>query len=276
MKKIFYILSAALFIGCGSAPVEQTAEVQVIGHRGGRYEVDENTLSAFVESYNNGVNSYETDIRLTADNELVISHDASLKRMFGVDVDVEKTTRAELTQYKSLKGNPVLFVDELAKFYSDKAIRYVEWEMKSNNYTPEQLEFYCDKLYKTVMASKPENALYVFSSFDERAITTMLRLHPDAEGMYLTAQPVCDEVIAKAKSLNVRRLGCTINGTSRSQMKKAHEAGMLVNLWPGSNIEDFRLAQALGADIACSDVPAAVIKFAKKNMKWVKIPKDLR
>lgn len=274
MKRFFYTLCAVVF--AATAMAQEIAEIEVIGHRGGRYETDENTLSAFVESYKNGVRSYETDIRLTADNELVISHDASLKRMCSVDVDVEKSTRAELFKYKSLKGNPVLFVDQLAAFYSDKDIRYVEWEMKSNNYTPEQLELYCDKLYKTVMASKPENALYVFSSFDERAITTMLRLHPDAEGMYLTAQPVCDEVIAKAKSLNVRRLGCTINGTSRSQMKKAHEAGMLVNLWPGSNIEDFRLAQALGADIACSDVPAAVIKFAKKNMKWVKIPKDLR
>ena len=274
MKRFFYTLCAVVF--ATTAMAQEIAEIEVIGHRGGRYETDENTLSAFVESYKNGVRSYETDIRLTADNELVISHDASLKRMCSVDDDVEKSTRAELLKYKSLKGNPVLFVDQLAAFYSDKDIRYVEWEMKSNNYTPEQLEFYCDKLYKTVMASKPENALYVFSSFDERAITTMLRLHPDAEGMYLTAQPVCDEVIAKAKSLNVRRLGCTINGTSRSEMKKAHEAGMLVNLWPGSNIEDFRLAQALGADIACSDVPAAVIKFAKKNMKWVKIPKDLR
>lgn len=274
MKKIIYTLGFALI--ALSAVAQKPLSIEVLGHRGGRYEIDENTLSAFQTAYKKGVHSFETDIRLTADGDLVISHDASLKRMCGVDVDVEKSTRQQLKTHKSLKGNDVLFVDELAAFFAPRDIRYIEWEMKSNNYTPEQLEFYCDKLYKTVMASKPENALYVFSSFDERAITTMLRLHPDAEGMYLTAKPVCDEVIAKAKSLNVRRLGCTINGTSRSQMKKAHEAGMLVNLWPGSNIEDFRLAQALGADIACSDVPAAVIKFAKKNMKWVKIPKDLR
>jgi hypothetical protein len=86
MKKLFYILSAAL-IGC-AAPVEQSANIEVLGHRGGRYEVDENTLSAFVTSYENGVLSYETDIRLTADNELIISHDASLKRTtFDVKLD---------------------------------------------------------------------------------------------------------------------------------------------------------------------------------------------
>ena len=200
MKKIFYILSAALFIGC-SAPTPKGAQIEVLGHRGGRYETDENTLSAFVESYNNGVRSYETDIRLTADNELVISHDASLKRIFGVDVNVEQSNRADLTQYNSLKGHPVLFVDELAEFFGSKDIRYVEWEMKSGNYTQEQLDLYCDKLYTCTMASKPADALYIFSSFDERAILTMLRLHPEAEGMYLTSQPVTEEVIEKVKSL---------------------------------------------------------------------------
>ena len=276
MKKIIYILSAALFIGCCSAPVEQTAEVQVIGHRGGRYEVDENTLSAFVDSYNNGVNSYETDVRLTADNELVISHDASLKRMFGVDVDVEKSTRAELTQYKSLKGNPVLFVDELAQFYSQNAIRYVEWEMKSHNYTPEQLKLYCSKLYNTVMPLKPEGALYIFSSFDERAIRTVKELCPEAECMYITAKPVCDEVIETVLRLGIRRVGATIHETNREAMKKAHEAGLIVNLWPGKCVEDFQLAYALGADIACSDVPVAVLNFAKENMKWINPNKDLK
>jgi glycerophosphoryl diester phosphodiesterase len=274
MKKLFYILSAAL-IGC-AAPVEQSANIEVLGHRGGRYEVDENTLSAFVTSYENGVLSYETDIRLTADNELIISHDASLKRTFGVDVNVEQNTRAQLAEYKSLKGNPVLFVDELAEFFGKGNIRYVEWEMKSNNYTPEQLGFYCTKLYNTTMNLKNEGAIYVYSSFDERAILTMKQLFPESECMYLTSQPVSEEIIAKAESLGVRRLGCTIHGTSRDAMKKAHEAGMYVNLWPGSNVEDFQLALALGADIACTDVPTAVLNFVKTNMKWVNPTKDLK
>ena len=165
---------------------------------------------------------------------------------------------------------------ELAKFYSDKAIRYVEWEMKSNNYTPEQLKLYCDKLYNTVMPLKPANALYIFSSFDERAILTMLELHPEAECMYITAKPLCDEVIEKVLSLGIRRVGATIHATSRDAMKKAHEANLVVNLWPGSCVEDFQLAYALGADIACSDVPVAVLDFVKNNMKWIKPMKDLK
>ena len=52
---------------------QQAREIQVIGHRGGRYEFEENTLAAFKGSYEKGVRGYETDIRMTADGELVIT-----------------------------------------------------------------------------------------------------------------------------------------------------------------------------------------------------------
>lgn len=161
MRKIFCTLCFAL--AALSAMAQKQLAIEVLGHRGGRYEVDENTLSAFQIAYKNGIQSFETDIRLTADGELVISHDASLKRQCGVDVIVENTTRKELKNYKSLKGNEVLFVDELAAFFAPRNIRYIEWEMKTNSYTPEQLKVYCDKLYNAVMPSKPAGAAYIFS-----------------------------------------------------------------------------------------------------------------
>lgn len=272
MKKIICSLCFA-FVTL-SAMAQKPLAIEVLGHRGGRYEVDENTLTAFQTAYKNGVHSFETDIRLTADGDLVISHDASLKRMCGVDVIVENTTRKELKNYKSLKGNEVLFVDELAAFFAPRDIRYIEWEMKTNSYTPEQLKEYCDKLYNAVMPSKPAGAAYIFSSFDTRAITTMKALHPDADCMYLTSRPVEKAVLDKAEELGVKRLGYNLGGTSRKAMKEAHKRGMIVNLWPGGSLEDFQLAVNIGADIACTDYPQAVLKFVKKKMKWVSPQND--
>lgn len=274
MKRFFTFIAMAA-IALGAAAQEQRA-IQVLGHRAGRYETDENTLAAFQQSYKNGVRAYETDFRMTADNELVVSHDASLKRTVGVDIDVEKSTREQIKGVKTLKGNPVLFLDELSEFFSTSKVTYIEWEMKSNNYTEEQLKTYCDKAYKTVMPNKPKDALYIFSSFDKRSIQTMKALHPDAVCMYITASPLNADVLNTLKEIGVNRVGCTIHGTSRKAMKEAHKQGVIVNLWPGSNIEDFQLALALGADIACTDVPVAVLKFVKKNMPWVTPTKDLR
>lgn len=274
MKRLFYTFICTLM--AATALAQKPAEVELIAHRGGRYEFEENTLSAFVESYKKGVRSYETDVRLTADNHIVVSHDATLKRVFGIDVNVEKSQRADLLSHRSPKGNPVLFADELAEFFSQKDIRYIEWEMKSKNYTPEQLEIYCDKLYKIVMAAKPKDALYIFSSFDERALLTMKRLHPDAECGLIIRDPMSDELIAHLKSLGFKRVACTVEGTSRKAMKAAHKEGLIVNLWPGKSVEDFQLAVALGADIACTDIPVEVLKSIKKSTPWITPMKNIK
>ncbi len=123
MKKITMI-ALALLISVG-AMAQQTTAVQVIGHRGGRAEFEENTLAAFKGSFEKGVRGYETDIRMTADQELVITHDASLKRMTGVDIDVEKSTRKEIKKVKTLQGNPILFLDELVKYFRGSDIAYI-------------------------------------------------------------------------------------------------------------------------------------------------------
>lgn len=274
MKRIAFTLFALLLSSVAMA--QQTREIQVIGHRGGRYEFDENTLAAFKGSYEKGTRGYETDIRMTADGELVISHDASLKRLTDVDIDVEKSKRSDIAPIKSKEGNPVLFVDELAAYFATTSVAYIEWEMKSNNYSEEQLKIYCDKIYKTVMARKPASALYVFSSFDHRSLRTMKALHPDAECMLITGDPMNEKTMQTAKELGVKRIACGVEGTSRAAMTAAHKEGYIVNLWPGGSIEDFQLALALGADIACTDYPVKVIEFVKEKMPWVTTTKSLK
>ena len=100
MKKIFTLLCGMML--AATALAQQARDIQVIGHRGGRYEFEENTLAAFKGSYAGGVRAYETDIRLTADGELVVLHDSSLKRMTGVDMDVEKSKRKDIEKVRTL------------------------------------------------------------------------------------------------------------------------------------------------------------------------------
>lgn len=73
-------------------------EETYIAHRGlfdDELKAPENSMKAFERavSYRFGI---ELDVRLTKDNELVVFHDDSLKRMCGIDKDVYDYTFAEL------------------------------------------------------------------------------------------------------------------------------------------------------------------------------------
>ena len=68
----------------------------MLAHRGLALEAPENTLLAFAHAVTIGASYLETDVHLTADGIAVVSHDPSLRRVAGRDVDVSKLTMAEL------------------------------------------------------------------------------------------------------------------------------------------------------------------------------------
>ena len=59
MRRIIFTLSALII--AASAMAQQNTSIEVLGHRGGRYEFDENTISAFEGAYKKGIHSFETD-----------------------------------------------------------------------------------------------------------------------------------------------------------------------------------------------------------------------
>ena len=275
MKKLFVLLGVALVAIMAEA--QTPCSIQVLGHRGGRYEIEENTMAGFKSACENGVRAFETDVRISKDGELVVMHDASLKRIADVDIKVEESTRKQLKKVVTKQGNSVLFVDELVDYFRDRGdIAYVEWEMKTRKYDESVLEEYCKKLYQMVMKNKPAVSLYVFSSFDERVLRQMKALYPEVECKLISSSPLSEELVAQAEALGVRRIACKIEKTSRHDLKKAHEKGFVINLWPGGSVEDFMLALSLGADIACTDCPVEVLRFIEKNLPWVTPTKSLK
>ena|SRR5690554_3864775 len=251
----------------------QEKAVQLFAHRAGAYEQDENTLEAFQNSYDKGLRGFETDVRISKDGVLIISHDSSLERMTTSQGLVEEMTAAELRQVKTKNGNPLLFLDDLLDYLADKPGVYLELEMKTNPnlYPQEKLEKFCDQLYRKAMAKKPEGSTYLLTSFDKRPLKYLKATYPTVDLLFITSSPLTDEVIQETLDLGINRVGCNLNGTSRKNVRDAQAAGILVSCWPGQSVEDFLLGIALGSDYLCSDVPVAVLEFMTSKMPWVKI-----
>jgi glycerophosphoryl diester phosphodiesterase len=70
----------AVFALAGPLVVLPAAAIDLQGHRGARGLAPENTLAAFRKAIEIGVTTLETDLALTADDVLVLSHDPRLNR----------------------------------------------------------------------------------------------------------------------------------------------------------------------------------------------------
>ncbi|KAK7427103.1 hypothetical protein QQZ08_006372 [Neonectria magnoliae] len=69
-----------------SSPRDPTRRIpQAIAHRGAKALWPENTMAAFHGAVDVGAHALETDVHLSADGVVVLSHDPTLKRCYGVD-----------------------------------------------------------------------------------------------------------------------------------------------------------------------------------------------
>lgn len=252
----------------------QLQEIRVFSHRGGRMEHDENTLSAFQASYDAGYRGFETDIRMTKDGELVITHDSRLERTTNGTGVLEEKTMAEVQAMKTKQNNAILSLNELLAWLKGKNGLYVEFEIKSNPealYPEKRLYEFCDKLYDAVMKIKPEDAEFVFTSSDYRGLRYLQQKYPGVDLLMITSEPCNEKTIAMCKALGIKRIGAKMEGTSRESVKSAHDQGLVVSLWPGLSTADFMLGAYLGADFMCTDIPIELKKFITDKASWLNV-----
>lgn len=117
---------------------ELLAGAKLVAHRGnsGASIHKENTLEAFEAALVAGAWGLEFDVRWTADDVPVISHDSTLKRVFGLDLDLEKTNFSELR--KRAPQLPTL--EEVIRAFAGRAHLMIEIKHRAGGFTRAQVE----------------------------------------------------------------------------------------------------------------------------------------
>lgn len=140
---ILIVIAALLFIAyplslrpnIGRREQMKPFEKVMIAHRGffdNKTEYPENSLPAFQRAVESGY-GIELDVQLTTDEKLVVFHDASLKRMCGIDRKVTECSYTELQQYtlaSSLQKIPLL--DEVLSVIAGRVPLIVEIKPEGN------------------------------------------------------------------------------------------------------------------------------------------------
>lgn len=278
MKRIL-ILTFALSLAAGA--YAQTQTIRAFSHRGGRLERDENTATAFQDSWDAGYTGFETDIRRTADGVLYLTHDSTLERTTNGTGIFEHKTSAEIEQLRTKQGNKMMRFDDFIAFLQDKDNLYVEFELKTKPvelYPQELVEEVAERVYQAAKSIRTKNSLLRFTSSDLRGLRYLKNAHPELKTkgpesnlLIIFSKGVTDEAIEICKREDIWVMGCKTEGTTRAMVEKAHKEGMIVSLWPTHKIEDFMLAAYLGSDAMCTDIPFTMKPWLEKNAPWLKV-----
>ena len=117
-------------------------KVYVAAHRGWYNKYPENTMPAFRAAVELGVDQVETDVRISADGELVLIHDATLERTTNGTGKVIDKTLAELRAldagiWKSLefKGYQIPTFKEFMEYFATVPNMTLDIELDEYGYT---------------------------------------------------------------------------------------------------------------------------------------------
>ncbi len=151
----------------------------IIAHRGmfDNKTIPENSYPAFKKAIEERYD-FELDVHLTMDNQLVVFHDFNLKRMCGVDIDIQKTTYEELLKYNLLNTDlKIPLLRDILKLNNDHSL--IDIEIKNTKRIKQTVYFLMKEL------SNYNN--YIIKSFNPRIVRYIRKNHPNVEcGLLLT------------------------------------------------------------------------------------------
>lgn len=100
---------------------------QCIAHRGFKLRFPENSELAFREAVKAGAHGLETDVHLTKDGVVVLSHDATLQRCFGHKTKIIDCTWKEIQHLKTITKPhvPIFRLEDLLRLLAQDDFRHV-------------------------------------------------------------------------------------------------------------------------------------------------------
>ncbi len=79
--------------------MDDPRERRLYGHRGAAALLPENTLASFERALADGANALEMDVHITADQRVVVAHDADGQRVAGVSRAIAETSWSEIQEW---------------------------------------------------------------------------------------------------------------------------------------------------------------------------------
>jgi len=243
----------------------------VYAHRGAAAELPENTLASFRRALELGADALETDVHLTADDEIVAVHDAVGDRVAGIQRSVRSVTLHEAQSWDAgysfvAAGGVRPFlgrgfrIPSLAELLSELPAIRLNIDLKSE-------EPRLDERFIEVVRRHGAEARVVAASFHASTLGYLR-----ARGWHGESSLARREFIAcwltpswlrRSRPPGSRAQIPTRSGpiplATRATLAKLHRIGLAVDFWTVNDPDEARRLVALGADGIMTDDPARIV-----------------
>lgn len=294
MKKVSIVVLCFMITACFSTNQSHKLEVKNFdkeGHRGCRGLLPENTIAAMLKAIDLGVTTLETDVIITKDRKVVLSHEPFFNHEISTKPDGTSVTEKEekglnifqmnyeevkkydvglhphprfpnqqkMAAIKPLLGDMIDAVEQYCR-NTKKPFPNFNIETKTNpatdnQYHPEPAEFV--NLLVAEVREKKIEARVIIQSFDIRTLQYLHEHYPEFKTALLI-----EDYDKKPFALQLKELGFipTIYSPEYSLVtpllvKQCHDAGIGLVPWTVNTIEKINELKKMGVNGIISDFP---------------------
>lgn len=251
MKKSPFFLIALiclLMISCISDP-----NLLVIGHRGARGHLAENTLPSIAKAIELGVEGVEIDVFKCASGELVVFHDKTLEKLTNATGYIEQLSLDSIQKIEVLNGFTIPTLEEVLDLIDGRVFLNIELKgTQTALLTHELIQTYFEK--DTWDPSK-----IIISSFDWEELKVFYSVNTEVAIAILTEDDPLD-AIPIAKQLKATAINPEHLSLNKSNVSKIKKEGFKIYTWTVNDPEDITEVMNLGVDGIITDFPERIPK----------------
>jgi len=234
------------------------ANNKVVAHRGAwkKNNFPQNSIASLKEAIKLQCAGAEFDVRMTADDSLVINHDPKFNGL-----EIEKTTYADLASFKLSNGEklPTLREYLLAGMENNNATRLV-CEIKPSGISTEKGKEVATKVVSLVHQLKAEPWI-VFISFDYDILKRIIEIDPTIPTQYLDGNKTPEEL--KADGIDGADYHLSVFKKHPEWIENAQKQQLVLNGWTVNDEADMDWLLANNFDFLTTNEPELLLQKSK-------------
>lgn len=235
--------------------------MKIYGHCGAQAYAPENTLESFELSFKMGSHGIENDIRMTLDGEIVVIHDADTELRYGKKLVIEESTLAQLKELVAIDrfegkypGVRIPTLDQTYELMKKYPNTVIDVELKASG----------EAFLKKVLEVTEKHAMKDRAFYSTFEVPNLEWLHANAPHIPTAYLTVEGEIEPALKN------GCVavhphFRSVDAEYVKRAHAAGLEVNVWTADAPEHILKMIEYGVDGIITNKPDVALELLKNK-----------